>query len=81
MIPDNNSKKQKKKIITPLARGFNFFPPALRPAGAFRIKKATPPHVAELLQARTNPPQNPLLAKELQFFLRTLTFLKLSMYF
>jgi len=27
MIPDNNSKKEKKGIITPLARGFNFSRP------------------------------------------------------
>jgi len=67
MIPDKNSKNEKKKIITPLARGFNFFPPALRPAGTFEIKKATPPHIAELLQAHTNPPQTLCLQKNCNF--------------
>lgn len=38
MIPDKKSKNEKKKIIPPLARGFNFFLPALRLAVALKLK-------------------------------------------
>jgi len=63
MIPVNNSKNEKKKIITPLARGFNFFPPALRPAGALGIKK---PNAQKAEYAC--PTQKPTLRSHTQLF-------------
>ena len=63
MIPDNNSKNEKKKIITPLARGFNFSLPALRPSGALGIKKPTAQKAEYVC-----PTQKPTLHSHTQLF-------------
>jgi len=57
------NEKKKKKIITPLARGFNFFPPALRLAGALGIKKPTAQKAEYVC-----PTQKPTLRSHTQLF-------------